>query len=73
MDGGDPYDEVDLLGPLALVLGSEAHGVDEATEAAADVRLTIPMAGPTESLNVAMATGIVCGEFRRQASAKAGK
>jgi tRNA(Leu) C34 or U34 (ribose-2'-O)-methylase TrmL len=27
----------------------------------------------SESLNVAMATGIVCGEFRRQASAKAGK
>ena len=66
VDGGEPYDEVSLLGPLALVLGSEAHGVDEDTAAAADLLVTIPMAGPTESLNVAMAGTVLCFEVLRQ-------
>ncbi|MCU1369062.1 MAG: rRNA methylase [Ilumatobacteraceae bacterium] len=64
--GGEPYDQVDLLGPLALVLGSEAHGVDDATAAAADLLITIPMAGPAESLNVAMAGTVLCFEVLRQ-------
>jgi tRNA G18 (ribose-2'-O)-methylase SpoU len=66
VEGGEPYDQVDLLGPLALVLGSEAHGADEATRAAADLLVTIPMAGPTESLNVAMAGTVLCFEVLRQ-------
>ncbi len=66
VDGGDPYDQTDLTGPLALVLGSEARGVDEATGGAADLLVTIPMAGPTESLNVAMAGTVLCFEVLRQ-------
>jgi TrmH family RNA methyltransferase len=66
VDGGEPYDQVDLLGPLALVLGSEAHGVDAATVSAADLLVTIPMAGPAESLNVAMAGTVLCFEVLRQ-------
>jgi TrmH family RNA methyltransferase len=69
VDGGEPYDLVDLDGPLALVLGSEAHGVDDATAEAADVLVTIPMAGPTESLNVAMAGTVVCFEVLRRTRA----
>jgi TrmH family RNA methyltransferase len=66
VDGGEPYDRVDLLGPLALVLGSEAHGAAPDVVAAADVLVTIPMAGPTESLNVAMAGTVLCFEVLRQ-------
>ena len=56
--------------PLALVLGSEAHGLADDLVAEADVRLSIPMAGPTESLNVAMAGTVLAFEvLRRRRSA----
>ena len=64
--GGRPYDEADLRGPLAVVLGSEAHGLAPAVEAAVDERLSIPMAGRAESLNVAMAGAVLCFESLRQ-------
>jgi TrmH family RNA methyltransferase len=63
---GTPYDTADLTGPLALVLGSEAHGLPEAVTDAVDLRLTIPMAGRSESLNVAMAGTVVAFEALRQ-------
>ncbi|MGH9275569.1 MAG: TrmH family RNA methyltransferase, partial [Acidimicrobiales bacterium] len=64
--GGTPYDEADLAGPLAIVLGSEAHGLSPGLVDAIDVRLTIPMAGRSESLNVAMAGSVLCFESLRQ-------
>ena len=64
--GGTPYDNVDLTGPLALVLGSEAHGLSLAVANAVDLHLTIPMAGRSESLNVAMAGSVLCFESLRQ-------
>lgn len=45
-------------GPYALYVGSEPHGLPEGLEQAADIRLTIPMAPTTESLNVSVAGGI---------------
>jgi tRNA G18 (ribose-2'-O)-methylase SpoU len=51
---------------VAVVLGSEAHGLPPAVAAAVDVAVTIPMAGRTESLNVAMAGTVVCFEALRQ-------
>ena len=60
-----------------VVMGNEGRGISDAAAATVTRKLFIPPypAGRrgSESLNVAMATGIVCGEFRRQASAKAGK
>lgn len=44
---------------LALVLGSEAHGVSEEIIHAADRTVSLPMAGSVESLNVAVAGGIL--------------
>jgi len=64
--GGTPYDEADLAGPLAIVLGSEAHGLAAGLVEAIDLRLTIPMAGRSESLNVAMAGSVLCFESLRQ-------
>ena len=63
---GMPYDTVDLTGPVALVLGSEAHGLAAPVLDAIDDRLSIPMAGRSESLNVAMAGSILCFEALRQ-------
>jgi len=46
--------------PRWLVVGSEAHGLDEAALAACVERVTLPMPGGTESLNAAMAGAIAC-------------
>jgi TrmH family RNA methyltransferase len=66
VDGGVPYDAVDLTGPVALVLGSEAHGLPAPVLALVDHRVSIPMAGRSESLNVAMAGSVLCFEALRQ-------
>ncbi len=52
-------------GPVALVLGSESHGLDTAVCEQADRRVRIPMASGTESLNVAMAATLLAFEYRR--------
>lgn len=64
--GGTPYDLVDLTAPVAVVLGNEAHGLDAETQGALTNRVTIPMVGATESLNVAMAATVICFESARQ-------
>ena len=63
---GAAYDTVDLTGPVAVVVGNEAHGLDPSLVDALDLAVTIPMAGPTESLNVAMAGTVICFEVLRQ-------
>jgi TrmH family RNA methyltransferase len=64
--GGESLDDVDLTGPVALVLGNEAHGLPAEVDARLDGHLTIPMAGRSESLNVGMATSVLCFETARQ-------
>lgn len=58
--------EIDLRGPLALVLGAEAAGLRRATRARLDATTSLPMAGSVESLNVAVACGVLLYEARRQ-------
>lgn len=70
--GGRPFDRVDLAGPCALVLGSEAHGLAPRVEAVLDDVVTIPMAPPAESLNVAVAASVLCFEAARQRRARGG-
>jgi TrmH family RNA methyltransferase len=70
--GAQPYDAVDLARPVALVLGSEAHGLPAGLAAAVDTAVTIPMHGRTESLNVGMAGTILCFESLRQRRARHG-
>jgi TrmH family RNA methyltransferase len=69
--GAPAYDEADLAGPVALVLGNEAHGLPPAAAAAVDAAVTIPMEGRTESLNVGMAGTVLCFEALRQRRARA--
>ncbi|GHU82522.1 23S rRNA methyltransferase [Clostridia bacterium] len=45
--------------PFALVIGSEGSGVSAAVSALADARVTLPMRGRAESLNAAVAAGIL--------------
>ncbi len=54
---------------LALVFGSEGHGLAERWIACCDTQLTIPMAAGTDSLNVAVASGIFLYEVTRPGSA----
>jgi len=49
----------------AVVVGNEAHGVSPEFAAHADLAVSIPMAGPTESLNVAMAATLLAYESTR--------
>ena len=70
-DGPD-YTTVDLTGRVAVLLGNEAHGLPADVTASADARVSIPMAGRTESLNVGMAAAVVCFEAARQRRARHG-
>jgi 23S rRNA (guanosine2251-2'-O)-methyltransferase len=56
--GGRPYDETDLRGPLVLVVGSEGAGLRRLVRERCDLLVHLPMAGPTESLNAAVAGSI---------------
>ncbi len=62
---GDDYSTLDLTGSIAFVVGNEARGLPEDL-AGIDARVTIPMPGPTESLNVGVATAVLCFEAARQ-------
>ena len=64
--GGISHTEADLSGPVALVLGNEAHGLDPNLQAAVDRSVTVGIADGAESLNVAMAATILAFEARRQ-------
>lgn len=62
--------EVDLTGPIALVMGSEGKGLRRLTREHCDFLAAIPMAGSVSSLNVSVATGIGLYEMIRQRSEK---
>jgi len=60
------YDEVDLRERVAVVLGNEAHGLGADVLGAVDATVSIPIAGHSESLNVAGAAAVLCFEVARQ-------
>ena len=68
-DADRVYTEVDLTGPVAVVTGSEAHGLSEAWRRDAELRVRIPMFGAADSLNLATATALVLYEVVRQRGA----
>lgn len=63
---GQPLWDADLRDRCAFVLGNESTGLPEPLSGSLDGMVTIPMPGATESLNVSVATGIVCFEAARQ-------
>lgn len=64
--GGQDLYEAHLPARMALVLGAEVSGVSQSCRAAAVARLTIPLAGHCESLNVAAAAAVILFEGRRR-------
>jgi TrmH family RNA methyltransferase len=68
--GGRDYTSVDLTARVAFVVGNEAHGLPPAVEPLLDERITVPLAGRSESLNVGMATAVLCFEAARQRRAE---
>jgi TrmH family RNA methyltransferase len=66
LDADVDHTAIDYCGPVALLLGSEAHGLSPDVAAAASMRVRIPMLGAVESLNVAMAGAVCAFELARQ-------
>jgi RNA methyltransferase, TrmH family len=62
----ETYDDVDLRARVAIVLGSEAHGLPAEVVQSVDHMVSIPIVGRGESLNVAAAAAVLCFEVARQ-------
>jgi len=60
------YTDIDWTGPIALILGPESTGLMAEELDSADQRVSIPMRGDAESLNVSVAAGILLFEASRQ-------
>lgn len=65
MDGTTMYD-LDLKGPIGLVIGNEGKGVSRLVKEKCDFIASIPMAGDIDSLNASVATGVLAYEIVRQ-------
>lgn len=65
-DGDTTVDEIDGSGPIVVVVGSEGKGLSRLVRENCDAVVSIPMAGPTESLNASVAAGVVLAEIARQ-------
>lgn len=65
MDGTRMYD-LDLKGPIGLVIGSEGNGVGRLVKEKCDFTAAIPMKGNIDSLNASVAAGVLAYEIVRQ-------
>ncbi|HEY9574093.1 MAG TPA: 23S rRNA (guanosine(2251)-2'-O)-methyltransferase RlmB [Lachnospiraceae bacterium] len=64
--GASPMYDVDLKGPIGLVIGNEGEGVSHLVKEKCDFTVSIPMYGNIDSLNASVATGILAYEIVRQ-------
>jgi 23S rRNA (guanosine2251-2'-O)-methyltransferase len=70
MQGGTIIDEVDLTGPVALVIGAEGKGLRRGVKAACSQLVKLPMKGPIASFNASVAAAIALYETARQRANK---
>ncbi len=66
-EGSVSLDEFEMArDPLVVVVGSEGKGLSRLVKQTCDVTVSIPMAGPVESLNASVAAGVVLAEVARR-------
>ena len=65
LDGSPFYDRKDVSSSFVLIIGNEGNGVSDAVKAVATHRLCLPMRGGAESLNAAVAAGIMMYDLTR--------
>ncbi|MCI8338021.1 MAG: 23S rRNA (guanosine(2251)-2'-O)-methyltransferase RlmB [Lachnospiraceae bacterium] len=68
--GGEPMYQLDLTGPMGVVIGSEGEGVSRLVREKCDFVAGIPMFGDIDSLNASVAMGVLSYEIVRQRMAK---
>jgi len=66
MNGPTSIDQVDLTGPVAIVVGAEGKGLRKTVKNACDTLARLPMPGPIASLNASVAVAIALYECVRQ-------
>jgi len=66
-DEAHPLDQIHRAGRVAILFGSEGHGLERTLVDLCDRKVTIPMLPGTDSLNVAVAAGIVLHHYLRVA------
>lgn len=71
MDGTPMY-QLDLKGPIGMVIGSEGEGVGRIVKKSCDFSAAIPMKGDIDSLNASVAAGVLAYEIVRQRIGDAG-
>ena len=64
--GGDTMYQLNLTGPIGLVIGNEGEGVSRLVREACDFTAPIPMKGDIDSLNASVAAGVLAYEIVRQ-------
>jgi RNA methyltransferase, TrmH family len=71
--GGRRYDEYDMSGPLAVIVGSEGNGLSAPIVELDPLRVSIPLEADLESLNAGVAGSIIMFEASRQRRSKANR
>ena len=64
--GGTTMYDLDLKGPIGLVIGNEGEGVGRLVKEKCDMIASIPMKGDIDSLNASVAAGVLAYEIVRQ-------
>ena len=71
--GGETMYDLELTGPMGLVIGNEGEGVSRLVREACDFTASIPMKGDIDSLNASVAAGVLAYEIVRQRLVKSSK
>ena len=71
--GGTTMYDLNLTGPIGLVIGNEGEGVSRLVKEACDFTASIPMKGDIDSLNASVAAGVLAYEIVRQRLASESK
>ncbi|MCK7487996.1 MAG: 23S rRNA (guanosine(2251)-2'-O)-methyltransferase RlmB [Bacillus subtilis] len=66
LEAKQPYTEINIDTPLAIVIGNEGKGMSRLVRETVDYNVTIPMAGTTNSLNASVSAGVILFDILRR-------